>query len=320
MADVENLNLPASITGKSQPAYPDARDFVGEAEESRSSLEALGILNEGIDKGSSSQFPSNLGARKVVFKVIPRNRGKQTDRTTSSAKDIVGLPLPSNLSTGYGAQYTDVSLGVLGQRSVEAGAAFGAGGFQSAIDTVQNNGINTLSEAAKSIAASASSELGAIVGGLVLGTTGFGVGAALTQIAPGALSGANIAVNPHMAVLFEGVNFRNHSFQYKFSPRDKSESDSLKKIIKIFKKAMHPSIDRGKMAFFQYPDEFEIDFPNDGGYLFDVGKSVLRDFQINYTPDGGSYFHQNGAPVAISMSMQFTEIDVLTKTEIEDGR
>lgn len=77
---------------------------------------------------------------------------------------------------------------------------------------------------------------------------------------------------------------------------------------------MHPSID-GK-AFFKYPDEFDIRFPNDQGFLFEIGKSVLRDFSLNYTPDGGSYFHKNGAPVSVQMSMTFVEIDILTKQEI----
>ena len=80
---------------------------------------------------------------------------------------------------------------------------------------------------------------------------------------------------------------------------------------------MHPTSDGG--AFFQYPDEFLITFPSDQ-FLFKIGTSVLTSFTVDYTPDGGSYFHVNGAPVSVAMSLQFTELDILTKTEIGEGR
>jgi hypothetical protein len=321
-----DLNLPSSITGESEPAYPGARDFVGEAEESQATLEALGVLEQSIGGGDSLQFPANLGVRKVVFKVKPRNRPTATTRTRVAPKSIIGLPIPANLQTGYGAQYSQTGLGVLGKTA--EGFVGEGGNFNSFVTGLQQGDFSVpLQQAGLAIAASASPEVAAIVGGLIAdkipglpAAVGAGVGAALGGATVGALSGAGIAVNPHMAMLFEGVNFRQHSFQYKFSPRNSSESTSVKKIIKTFKKAMLPSIDEGKLAFFNYPDEFDIEFPNDNGFLFKIGTSVLTDFQINYTPDGGSYFHQNGAPVSVQMSLAFTEVDILTKKEIDGGR
>ena len=313
-----DLKLPQLTVDPSNP-YPDARDFVSEAAETAASVsDALGTTYQSVTGGGSFQFPSDLGSRKVVFKVKPRNRPTTTTQTRTGPSTIIGLPIPANLSTGYGAQYSQTGLGVLGS---EAQALAGTvTDVSSAIDTLKDRGGNIGLEAAKSIAASASPEIAAILGGAILGTTGLGVGAALGQGARGALSGANIAVNPHLAVLFEGVSFREHSFQYKFAPRNSGESSSVKNIIKTFKKAMLPSIDEGKLAFFNYPDEFDIEFPNDNGFLFKIGTSVLTGFQINYTPDGGSYFHQNGAPVSVSLALSFTEIDILTKKEIDGGK
>ena len=84
--------------------------------------------------------------------------------------------------------------------------------------------------------------------------------------------------------------------------------------------AMHPTKDG--LAFFNYPDEFEIDFSQpdpDVNYLFNIGNSVLSSFNINYQPDGGSHYHVNGAPVSLGLSLNFTEIEYNTKEEIGGG-
>lgn len=311
------LNLPSTITGAPEGPLGGLRDFVGEAQETVNSVnEALGVLNEGMAQGGAYQFPGNLGSRRIEFLVKPRDRKAVTDKTQTGPTTIIALPIPTNLQTGYNAQYSETGIGVFGNElrtAMEEGS--------SVVDFLQQRGIDTLQQSALAIAASASREVAAVLGaasveklGLGAAGIGAGVGGAAGGAVQGALAAKGIAVNPHLAVLFEGVNFRTHSFQYKFSARTESESYSLNNIIYEFKKAMHPSID-GK-AFFKYPDEFDIRFPNDQGFLFEIGKSVLRDFSLNYTPDGGSYFHKNGAPVSVQMSMTFVEIDILTKQEI----
>jgi len=277
--------------------------------------EALAPLSDTISSSAGFKFPSDLGSRAVNFQIKTRDREKQRVGTLSKDGALIALPIPANLSTGYGAVYSQQGLGVLGseaQRIVGSGAD-----VTQAIKDVKESGVNTLTEQAKAIAASASQEVAGLIGAAIGGPlTGLGT-AALAGIGVGALRGAGLAVNPHLAVLFEGMNFRTHTFNYKFAARDAGESSSLKSIIKEFKKAMHPTTQG--LAFFQYPDEFVISFPQDE-FLFKVGNSVLSSFNIDYTPDGASYFHENGAPVSVSMSLQFTELDILTKDEIGQGR
>ena len=277
--------------------------------------DSLGKLSKSLSGGGAYKFPDDLGSRSVVFTVQKRER--DTTRVTISKKTgaTIALPIPTNLSTGYNAQYTQTGLGVLG---AAAQGAFN-NPTQSVADYITSGeAMEDLGAQARSILASASPEIAALIGGAVGGAIGLGVGAAAGGVVRGALAGAGLAVNPHLAVLFEGVGFRNHSFQYKFSPRSSSESNTIKKIIYEFKNAMLPS--KEDLAFFNYPDEFNIRFPFNEEYLFKIGTSVLTDFQINYNPDGGSYFHQNGAPVSVSLSLQFTELDILTKSEIAEGR
>ena len=310
------LNLPSTVTGEPEGPLGGLRDFVGEAQETINSVdEALGVLNRSLTSQGSIQFPSNLGNRSVQFQIKTRVKNKQRGTAGFSLGSLISLPIPANLSTGYNAQYSQQGLQVLGaaaQRITEQG-----GGISAAIKEAKDSGIQVAAEQAKAIAASASPEIAGILAAAVGGPLTGGLAAGLTGLGVGALRGAGLAVNPHLAVLFEGMNFRNHTFNYKFAPRDEGESNSLRTIIKEFKNAMHPVADNG--AFFEYPDEFLIKFPQDQ-FLFKIGSSVLTSFSIDYTPDGGSYFHNNGAPVSVALSLQFTELDILTKKEIGDDR
>ena len=274
--------------------------------------DALSDVLQPISSGGNLRFPGDISDNYITF--LPKNRGKKTKLTAVNSKSSGGitLPIPSNLSTGYNAQYdTGTGIGVLGNFAQQVAS----GETQFSAEAAGAAAV----EQAKAIGLSASPEVAALLGAGLSGPLGAGVGAALGGAARGAAVGAGIAVNPHLAVIFSGVNFRTHSFQYKFSPRDAGESATLKNIIKKFKLNMHPTIEGA--AFFKYPNEFDIEFSSSHQeYLFKFGTSVLSDFQINYNPDGGSYFHDNGAPVSVALSLAFTEIDIITQEKINEGR
>lgn len=277
-----------------------------------STSDAVGDLLQPISAGGGLRFPGDISDNYITFS--PKNRGKSTKLTPTKGRagGSITLPIPSNLSTGYNAQYdTGTGLNVLGNFAQQVAS----GDTQFSAEAAGAAAV----EQAKAIGLSASPEVAALLGAGVSGPFGAGVGAALGGAARGAAVGAGIAVNPHLAVIFSGVNFRTHSFQYKFSPRDASESNALKNIIKKFKLNMHPTIEGA--AFFKYPNEFDIAFNSKNeNFLFKFGTSVLSDFQINYNPDGGSYFHDNGAPVSVGLSLTFTEIDIITQEKIDEGR
>lgn len=315
--DTFNLNLPASITGESQPAYPGAQDFTGEAEESRASLDALGILSRGLSSvsaGGGLRFPVEISENYVTFTPQPRNRATKKDGAKAKGGGGgITLPIPSNMSTGYNAQYdTGTGIGVLGD--------FTRDNINAGIKPTAAEAGQAVAQQMAAIGLQASPEILALLGAGLSGTPiGAGVGAALGNIARGAAVAAGVAANPHLAVIFTGVNFRSHTFTYKFSPRDAGESTTIKNIIRRFKKHMHPDVEGP--AFFKYPDEFAIAFSGKNeSFMFNFGTSVLSDFQVNYNPDGGSYFHTDGAPVSVGMQLTFTEIDILTKDQIADGR
>jgi len=152
---------------------------------------------------------------------------------------------------------------------------------------------------------------------------GLGSLLALGSSAEGVVAGIGLseglALNPHLAVVFNNVGFRSHSFTYKFIARNQEESDAIKRIINTFKYHMHPSYDYGTIAF-KYPDEFEIEFASAiAPYLYDIGTCVLKDVSVNFNGEGTPiFFEGSGAPVSIEIQLSFQETFIYTKERLED--
>ena len=169
---------------------------------------------------------------------------------------------------------------------------------------------------------------GALVGGAtVIGAktggalAGFLIGAGgIGSVVTGQLLQEGIAINPHLAVIFRGVGFREHGFQYKFVARNQSESDTLKNIIEAFRFHMLPSNAIGGSGTtvglaFDYPDEFELSFSEKiKSNLYEIGTSVLKNMQVTYNGENlPIFFEDTGAPVSIALTLQFQEVKLYTR-------
>lgn len=302
-------------------------EYLNETKE-QSAAERLGaealskFSNRGQNRGKgivgNRVYPLDLDLNESIkFQIFKEYK---FDRTENSEVDILSdmyLPIPQNLATAYRAEYEQAELGVFGQ-----GAAQVAGGDFAGALTGENLGggvLNLLSQALTSggagaiVGSSIGGKFGSTLAGL-LGGTGF------TQAAKGAMVGAGIARNPHMAQVFRNVGFRTHSFTYKFSPKSLQESNALNDIVKNFKIAMHPEY-LVENHFFDYPLQFGIDILDDSNqYLFDVAPSVLVDMQFDPTPNGPYFHYENDQkiPVAVNLSLSFVELKIVTQKEIRE--
>ena len=135
----------------------------------------------------------------------------------------------------------------------------------------------------------------------------------------GFMSAMGKAPNNHMALLYKGPgSFRDHTFAFKFFPKNKPESDLVKDIISEFKNGMLPTMGFGdgsvlNSSFFKAPRHHKIKFFNGAGenpYLFEIGTSVITDMSVNYDPQSLVGFHSDGSPVQIDMSLTFKEIEL----------
>ncbi len=238
------------------------------------------------------------------------------------------LPIPSNLSTSYNAQYNNVDLGVGGSiaRNITQRTASGSGSLVSnVLDAIEagdelsaDNLKGILGNAAIGVAG-ADTATQALIGLLGGGVAGAAAAAIAGNIGTGVLVGLGVARNPHIANVFTGVNFRTHQFNYKLIAKNKKESDSIRDLIRNFKFHMSPDYN-GSDHIFTYPSKFQI-ILKAGDYLFKIGDSVLTEFSVDYNGEGAPYFFEDtNAPYSVSINMTFVENTIVTKREIRQGR
>jgi hypothetical protein len=275
-------------------------------------------------------FPMDIDDQNyMVYHVMERQRPNRTTLGDKRAIRSIVLPIPNELKISYGAEYANEELGLFGAMAagmVGAADLQGAGRdisnlisnkISAATEALQSNdldaGVSALGAAAPAIATGvAGSVAGPLAGLLALGGTSGGVVSGI-QVSEG------LAINPHMAVLFKGVGFREHAFSYRLVARNQTESRRIQQLVNVFKYHMHPSYFAGNLAF-KYPEEFEIEFsktlaPN----LFKIGTCVLKSFDVNYNGEGTPlFFEQTGAPVVIDISMSFQETKIVTKDDMDD--
>jgi hypothetical protein len=288
-----------------------------------------GVLNELTSKGATRGegltpgnllFPKDLSVEeRMKFQIFKKYKFDRTEEDEIDVLSNIYLPIPQNLMTAYRADYEQAELGAIGRTAADVVDGDFAGAFSG--ENLGGGALNLLSQAltSGSAGAIAGSAIGGKFGSTLAGLLG---GAGFTQAVKGAMVGAGIARNPHMAQVFRNVGFRSHSFSYKFSPKNLAESRELKNIVRNFKIAMHPKYLVGN-HFFDYPLQFDIDvLDGNNEFLFDIGPSVLTDLQFDPTPNGPYFHYESGQkiPVAVNLTMTFTELSIVTQKEIRDYR
>ena len=291
------------------------------------------VTNRGSSiEGQDIKFPDNLGSEShsefIRFEIYKQHKFDRTEDAEDETLRVIYLPIPNSLSTNYGVSYSQ-DLGTIGY-----GAAKGVDYMSakmndvSASDAVYSIGGGVLNLLAQGIT-SGGALAGTIASGLasLVGKSSalsFIGGGAVGEAGKGAMLSAGIARNPHMAQIFENVNFRSHNFSYKLTPKNVKESEILRDLIKYFKVAMHPNYFLAN-HFFDYPLQFDIDVMHGNGnkkndFMFNIGPSVLTSMSANYTPDGPHFHDLNGrkAPLSVEISLSFTELKIVTQQEILD--
>lgn len=279
-------------------------------------------------------FPGDLldGHEAVRFEIF---KDYQFDRTENLMEKGIAatiyLPIPNVLQPSYSASYQSTELGVVGR----LGASLAGGGQE---DTNSVGALaNLAAQNSGALATAAGAGIGKLLGSVLKKTPKLGeaataagalTGAAAGQAAKGAQFGMGVARNPHMAQVFENIQFRSHDFSYKFSPKNIQEQNTLSNIIKMFKVAMHPKYLLGDHMF-EYPAQFDIDIitGETNRHFYNVGVSVLTDMSVNYLPNGphmhdiaGGFESKNiKAPIAVDITMKFTEIKIVTQDEIMES-
>jgi hypothetical protein len=85
---------------------------------------------------------------------------------------------------------------------------------------------------------------------------------------------------------------------------------------------MHPEFKDANNFVYVYPSEFDIEYfingsPNDN--LNRISSCVLTEMNVNYSPNGVFSTFPDGTPTQINLTLNFVELETLTKERIEAG-
>ncbi len=255
-------------------------------------------------------FPADLDNRtRNVIEFANYDYSRPTIKSIPKGirQGLVMLPIPKQLETGYTQNWSDESLGTIGNIAARE---------------ISGQNINSLKASLKDIDAESSMNIvkEAIIGKgldwILKPSSGDSI---FKDLGQGIQTGLGVAKNPFQALLYTGPDFRKHQFEWKFIPVNNAESETLQKVIKLFKMAQAPSyIAISENKLFNYPQVWTITF-KDSKYLFNYATSVLTDVHVDYHADDAASYHVDNAPTSISLRLNFMEAVILTREDISKG-
>ena len=252
--------------------------------------------------------PTSGGAKGSDYSIQIKN--KSTTRLDTN----IALYMPPSVQVSYDVKYGDTEIGAAAETGGAAIKAFmQGGGF---IDSTVAAGKQVF-EGAKAGAAQFGMKQ---VAGMAQG------GDALIAIERWQV------ITPRMELLFEGMGRRSFNYSFVFIPKSEREADIIEEIVKTFKKHMMPNFaEAGRFGLktsgvdgvreMTIPDHFNIRYMHRGKenvHLNKIATCALTKMDVDY---GAERFtaYAGGRPQTTKISLSFTEFNIMSRDQIEEG-
>lgn len=277
--------------------------------------------------------------RMDVFKFVPISTIETTNASgetlitdvQSKGKDKkslanILLPVPESINYIDSPQWSDERVGAIGKLA------------GSLAKSAANNNSQELGATLQKLA-------GAGLGPYVLqqiSKLGGPSGEAITQGAAG------VILNPYIEQIFKGIAIRNFSFSWKLVPRSASEQVKIHNIIRALRYYSLPNysgtsglsedpnadttITTLQDRWLTVPNIFQLKWTYTGKSQTEINSlpkfkpCVLKAVNVNYTPDGVWATHitndaslSGPAPVAYNLSLEFSETEIITSSDVKQG-
>ena len=232
-------------------------------------------------------------------------------KATILLKATVALYMPSSVKVSYNTKYGDQEIGLLAETGAAAIKNFmetEGGFFDKAI-----SGASALGEGgAQAIKQAGIKSLNSVATGA----------AALIAISRGKI------ITPRMELMFEGIGRREFSYSFTMIPKSAKEADHIEKIVGRLKHAMAADYSTGitgagadGVREMDIPSFFNIMYMYKGfenTHLNKISTCVLRGMDVTY---GAERFktYADGVPQTTQISLNFVELNIITKKHIEIG-
>ena len=134
---------------------------------------------------------------------------------------------------------------------------------------------------------------------------------------------------PKMELFFKGIGKRKFQYTFKMTPRNDAEMQEIRKIVQAFRLNMLPEFEDGDRASrrLTIPNTFDIQYMYNGHvnqYLHKISTCVLESCDVKYSGEGKYQTFQGvdgeGAPPTVTeMSLNFQEMEIITKERVAEG-
>jgi len=146
---------------------------------------------------------------------------------------------------------------------------------------------------------------------------------ALDAVATGAKAARDISQgrvrNNRSEMVFEGIDRRSFAFTFKMLPTSAEEAQAIEDIVTAFRYHAMPEIDGSDPTgrTMTVPSTFDIEYhPNT--HLHKISTSVLESVDIQYGGERVQFFTDD-QPVETQLTLNFKELEIITKKRIMDG-
>ena len=228
---------------------------------------------------------------------------------TKRLKTGIAMYMPAQVEVSYKTDYQDTPMGAVTGQALNAynAALSGDGrGFRQNVVNMDQGAIELAQQAALGIA------------GSIPGMTGVKEAFEMKE---------GVIISDRLELAFKGVGKRDFTYNFKMIPKNQDEADMIRKIIFAFKANMLPEFEGGNRAGRRLivPNTFDIQYMYVGKtneYLHNISTCVLQDMTVQY---GGSRYktfdaNSEGAPpVETSLSLNFQEMELITRERIFEG-
>lgn len=250
------------------------------------------------------QYPNQIGKYYVSLKFREYVRTTPQAGASLNFKNAIVLPIPNNLREDFDLNIDSQATGVSGGLAdvIQNSTSSGGGDFK-------------VSSSAGALAYSYLSQNGLLTvpgGESLLGLNAQNQTTAITQF-------IGSVPNPHLATIFNGVNMRQFSFEWTFSPRNEKESRDLEVLIEQIKANSLPAFSTLGTAVLQYPFLCFVElqpWASNGDPLIDYKPALITNVSINRSPNGiPSFFEGTNLPTFIHLTLNFMETEYFTSND-----
>jgi|TARA_B110000208_G_scaffold174439_1_gene219121 hypothetical protein len=221
------------------------------------------------------------------------------------SQDSVKLYLPAQISVSQKTNYGEAEMGgmiasgMAAMGAYQDGVGFGAG----------SDGLKAfIGESGTGFGDAAYRKLSSLAEGM--GLTG---AVALQNIQSG------VTVNNRTEMMFEGIDRRSFAFTFRLIPHSAREAAEINKIVTSFRYHMLPEIPDGQEfgRALRAPSTYMINYAHER-QLHKIGECILESVDVKYGGERPQFYHDN-RPTETELTLQFKELEIMTKDKIKAG-